>query len=545
MSPSANVLLDELRRLANVMANGTASAADVARLSTMLRERPELHDAYLDFIDTHAALCWEFRNQAELSNTNRSAPVAIVTPRRSVVSAWLPWTTAVFATVVAVIAWLHPGALPRRQPTNEAVIGIASARDSIVALLVDEAHAEFAPGRGPDGVRFAPGEYELLKGVVHLRFSQGADMVLASPVRLEIVDSQHTRMTYGKVRVIAPPAAAGFTIKTPAADFVDLGTEFGLSVAPGNVASDLYVFDGQVNVVDRASGKVLSEVLEGQSSRYVDGVTRGDAPELKASEFPTPGAIGFERWQDHQHQTRRDRGLLAYFPFQRAADESVLANVLGDRDAAAGPAPHNTVAPQNTVADGRIVGARWASGRWPGKDALLFDRDSDYVQLDIPDEYQELTIAMWVKVDRLDSEFNALLNSELSDIGDVHFQLTRLGAPRGGLIGVKCEDKDLGNPLVIGRWAHVALTVSRPDLIKRCYVNGKLSRERPMLEDGTMRPGVCRIGNWLPAPGWGHSIRSLRGRIDELAIWNRALTEEEVHKLVEAGRPGLLLGEDY
>ncbi|MCF7963549.1 MAG: LamG domain-containing protein, partial [Pirellula sp.] len=473
------------------------------------------------------------------------APVAIVTPRRSVVSTWLPWTTAVFATVVAVIACLHPGALPRRQPTNEAVIGIASARDSIAALLVDEAHAEFAPGRGPDGVRFAPGEYELLKGVVHLRFSQGADMVLASPVRLEIVDSQHTRMTYGKVRVIAPPAAAGFTIKTPAADFVDLGTEFGLSVAPGNVASDLYVFDGQVNVVDRASGKVLSEVLEGQSSRYVDGVTRGDAPELKASEFPTPGAIGFERWQDHQHQTRRDRGLLAYFPFQRAADESVLANVLGDRDAAAGPAPHNTVAPQNRVADGRIVGARWASGRWPGKDALLFDRDSDYVQLDIPDEYQELTIAMWVKVDRLDSEFNALLNSELSDIGDVHFQLTRLGAPRGGLIGVKCEDKDLGNPLVIGRWAHVALTVSRPDLIKRCYVNGKLSRERPMLEDGTMRPGVCRIGNWLPAPGWGHSIRSLRGRIDELAIWNRALTEEEVHKLVEAGRPGLLLGEDY
>lgn len=93
-------------------------------------------------------------------------------------------------------------------------------------------------------MRFGPGEYELLKGVVHLRFSQGADMVLASPVRLEIVDSQHTQMDYGKVRVIAPPAAT--TIKTPAADFVDLGTEFGLGVAPENGASDLYVFGGQV-----------------------------------------------------------------------------------------------------------------------------------------------------------------------------------------------------------------------------------------------------------------------------------------------------------
>lgn len=538
MSHSANEL-DELRRLANLMANGTATADDAARLSMLLRERPELPDAYLDFIDTHAALCWEFRNQAELPESNRPAPVAVVTPRRTVVSTWLPWTTALFATVVAVIAWLQPSALPRLKPTNEVAIGIASSRDSIAALLVDEADAEFAPGRGPDGVRFGPGEYELLKGVVHLRFSQGADMVLASPVRLEIIDSQHTRMAYGKVRVIAPPAAAGFTIKTPAADFVDLGTEFGLSVAPENGASDLYVFDGQVNVTDRASGKVLSEVFEGESSRYVDGVTRGDAPEIKASEFPTPGAIGFERWQDRQHQTRRDRGLLAYFPFQRVADESVLANVLSDRNAADGPAP------QNTVADGRILGARWASGRWPGKDALLFDRDSDCVQLDIPGEYQELTIAMWVKVDRLDFEYNALLNSELSDIGDVHFQLTRLGAPRGGLIGVKHGDKDLGNSLVIGRWAHVSLTVSRPELIQRCYVNGKLSRERRMLDDGTMRPGACRIGNWLPAPGWDHSIRALRGRIDELAIWSRALTEEELHKLVDAGRPGLLWGEDY
>ena len=217
----------------------------------------------------------------------------------------------------------------------------------------------------------------------------------------------------------------------------------------------------------------------------------------------------------------------------------MLANVLGDRDAADGPAP------QNTVADGRIVGARWASGRWPGKDALLFDHDSDCVQLDIPGEYQELTIAMWVKVDRLDFEYSELLNSELSDIGDVHFQLIRLGAPRGGLIGVKYGEKDLGNPLVIGRWAHVSLTVLRPDLIQRCHVNGKLSRERRMLEDGTMRPGACRIGNWLPAPGWGKSIRALRGRIDELAVWSRASTEDELHRLVEAGRPGLLWGEDY
>ena len=63
MSVSAKDLLEELRRLANRMADGTATSDDAARLSALLREWPELRDVYLDFVDTHAALCWEFRNQ--------------------------------------------------------------------------------------------------------------------------------------------------------------------------------------------------------------------------------------------------------------------------------------------------------------------------------------------------------------------------------------------------------------------------------------------------------------------------------------------------
>lgn len=56
MSVSAKDLLEELRRLANRMADGTATSDDAARLSALLREWPELRDVYLDFVDTHAAL---------------------------------------------------------------------------------------------------------------------------------------------------------------------------------------------------------------------------------------------------------------------------------------------------------------------------------------------------------------------------------------------------------------------------------------------------------------------------------------------------------
>ena len=180
MSDFANEL-SELRRLANLMADGTATAADAARLSTLLREQPGLRDGYLDFVDTHAALCWEFRHQDDSVDTKRTALVATVTPRRAVLSTWLPWAVAFVAAVVAVVAALRPGTSPHREMTPEVANNKPAARDSIAALLVDEAGAKFAPGRGPDGVRFGPGEYELLTGVVHLRFAQGADMVLASP----------------------------------------------------------------------------------------------------------------------------------------------------------------------------------------------------------------------------------------------------------------------------------------------------------------------------------------------------------------------------
>jgi hypothetical protein len=47
------------------------------------------------------------------------------------------------------------------------------------------------------------------------------------------------------------------------------------------------------------------------------------------------------------------------------------------------------------------------------------------------------------------------------------------------------------------------------------------------------------LGNWL-AVGDYQPNRSFRGRIDELALWSRALDATAVKALVEAGRPDLL-----
>lgn len=525
--------LEPLRNLATAMIDGTASPADAVQLSSMLRDHPDLRDAYLSYLDTHAALCWHFRDLAATPAPAQppSAPVTI--GRQTKVAAWFPWLLAGLAAAVAVVALLRPAEAPRVEPRGVETADPVAANpqpqvDSFVALLVDEVGAEFAPNRGPDGVRLGPGAYELWKGVVHLRFAHGADVVLAGPARFDVTDTQHIHLLDGKIRVTAPPTARGFTVATRAANFVDLGTEFGLRVQRDRGASDLYVFDGQVNVADPRSGKVLSEVMGGQSSRSIDGKLTG-APKLKEGDFPTPGSIGLKRWEAYEQEMQKDRSLLAFYPFRRTADESVLLNAIKE----------------DAMAHGRIVGARWTTGRWPGKEALLFDRDTDFAQIEIPGEHQELTIAAWLKVDRLDFVYSAILNSDGYDLGKTHLQLTRQGYPRGGVAVVgNFQDRVEGKPVPLGKWAHVALVISARTRSSQIYVNGLLSRERRWGSDQVVRPSSCRIGSWLPHPKDEFTNRAFRGQIDEVAIWNRALPREEVERLVKAGQPRLIWSDE-
>lgn len=520
-----NAIESDFEGLLNRVADGIATAEDELQLAEVLHRSADARRAYREFMALHSALHWDYVAAARPETS--PAPLPPVASPIQPTSWFIAFLAGIaLASAVGILAvgmWPPPTPVPAVIPPPSE----NTKSDSIAALLVDEFEAEFAPGRGPKGVRLGPGEYELRKGIVHLRFAQGADVVLASPARLEVKDSQHTRLVYGKVRVIAPPTAKGFTIATRAADYVDLGTEFGLRVDSKSGASDLYVFDGQVNIADPRSGKVLSEVLEGKSSRYVDGASSA-APELKENEFPTPGAIGFERWQQYEQRLRQDTGLVAFYPFRRTADERVLVNQGHEARAK----------------NGQISGARWTSGRWPGKEALLFDRDSDFVQIDIPGEYRELTIAVWLNVDRLDFGLNAILNSDGYEPGDLHFQLTRQGLPRGGVvIEGPFDDKVVGEAVPLGKWTHVASVMSTQTRSQQIYVNGVLARERHWRKDEILRPGSCRLGNWLPDAKAGMANRALRGRIDELAIWNRALPAEELKKLVEAGRPGLLWNE--
>ena len=189
--------------------------------------------------------------------------------------------------------------------------------------------------------------------------------------------------------------------------------------------------------------------------------------------------------------------------------------------------------------DGAIVGCSWTRGRWPQKGALEFKRPSDRVRVNVPGEFQSLTLFAWVRLDSIDHEFNSLLLTDGYDERDLHWQIRR-----GGRIEVAI--KGLGNfvtprilgPEDIGRWVQLALTVDGERRRISQYVDGESVFQARIEAPARVRIGDAEIGNWgVAASGDTQPVRALNGRVDEFAVFGEALGSDELREIYESGRP--------
>lgn len=424
-----------------------------------------------------------------------------------------PWALAAAACVAAMSAWwARPDAMP------------APAADGAMAVMVDELKATFASSGSPLKSGFAPGAYHLEQGLAHLRMVNGTDLVLKAPVKFDIVNPMRIRLHEGDMRVVVPEMAQGFVVATADVDYLDLGTEFGVSAGTDGKGSSMHVFEGQVDVLK--NGEKLESVTLGKGVAFADGNLRA-APTPEPGRYPKANEIGLRRWEGLSRAWRQDPALVAYYTFER---EPGKPGQLSDVKQAGGEAVHGT-----------IHGARWVSGRWPGKQALFFDRNDDHVSLNIPGEYESFTVAAWVLLDRLDFPNNAIFASDGWEPGDFHMNLTSFGKPFGGAWPRTRYAQENQNPLTLGVWTLVVLSVDGKAQTSRAWVNGRVATDGTLVPPARpFKPGACRIGGCLVRPDEGNPVRTLRGRVDEVFVWSRALSAAEVTRLYEEGRPSLI-----
>ncbi|HZZ29662.1 MAG TPA: FecR family protein [Pirellulales bacterium] len=85
------------------------------------------------------------------------------------------------------------------------------------------------------------------KGMMKLTFTNGTVVTLHAPALFQVISNMRARVLLGTVTTRVAEGAEGFSVLTPRATVIDLGTEFGIQVTEVG-ATDVVVFKGEVNL---------------------------------------------------------------------------------------------------------------------------------------------------------------------------------------------------------------------------------------------------------------------------------------------------------
>lgn len=156
--------------------------------------------------------------------------------------------------------------------------------DHIVARVVSiSSDLRWASDAAPADflMRLRPGDLLAIEqGTANIEFTGGAELILDSACQLQITSPTSARLLDGML-VGRADGDDSFTVVTPSATVVDVGTEFGVTV--GVNGTDVSVFDGEVHVhglhATEPASSFVRKLLEGMSVRVDrDGVHRNASP---------------------------------------------------------------------------------------------------------------------------------------------------------------------------------------------------------------------------------------------------------------------------
>lgn len=152
-----------------------------------------------------------------------------------------------------------------RQSENEARVGSNVARvTGLVKCKWPEGASELKFGDW-----LAPGyQLQLEEGLIQLTFGSGAKVVVEGPSEFVVSAPGQAVLEVGKIAAVVPRSGRGYTILTPTAEVVDLGTEFGVEV-DNTGSSEVHVFEGDVVARPRGDAPSKAKLIHAKEDEAI------------------------------------------------------------------------------------------------------------------------------------------------------------------------------------------------------------------------------------------------------------------------------------
>lgn len=500
----------KLRSLFADYASGEITSERLQILEAALREDAILRREFIEYLNIDSALGdLAALTEADVAEIEREtvavAAAETASDQETVVRAgrWLQGLLAIVTVVatllLAVTLWIGPA--------NRPVDPMATLITDVDALLLRDGQAW--------GERELPvGKYELNRGLLHLRFAGGVTVYLEAPARFDAVSARRVVLHHGRLSANVPPEGIGFTVETPEAEVIDFGTEFSVDVSAG--ASEVHVFEGLVRVQPTSRHHVEAadavDLRASQAVKIEDVAAKPVEIELATDRF-------IRTFDESRHSYSRTVKRLSPVAFYRMA--------IRDQGLACVPPEYSGV-----VLTGEGNRPPHARGVLAGG-SLRILADSigrgGLVESPPPLRTGEFTLAAFVYLESRAS--NAIVATNIQgDEGSFALSLNENGFVQatvrnaeGDLRSVSAEEL-----LPLRTWCHLAMAVDGDQL--RLYNDGQLvttSSSGPLARDEAK-------SLWFGTDPGG--LQLWDGRIDEVALFDKALSNSEITELYSAAR---------
>lgn len=385
-----------------------------------------------------------------------------------------------------------------------------------------------------------PGVLSQTAGWLTLKTLNGVSVTLNAPFRAELLSHESILLTEGeaRVRVRVPEGAEGFRLDSPAFDVVDLGTEFAAKVNSDGTGTcrvfegkaDVSLLDsiGEVKRTQRLTANESVRVNPSKESLQMIEEANDDHSEMKQ---PPRSTLALP----HSYPAEvMAMGPAGYWRFEEVRDQLVANEVAGgSRLQVAGSA---TIANEtgNNHSGELIRGSQMEYFQIPNRTGAMLERDFSISLFTQFEWLQNFALISAMRYDKKIQGHPFILQSYASfrssgfDGTGLHAVLRDPPAWDGGV------EVFGSTPLRPQHWHHVAATRQGDEFM--LYLDGNVvgreSASSMLLDYQQVYVGRLN-GNTNQSRA---EARGLVGHLDELAIFPRALTDEEIRKLALRGR---------
>ena len=542
----------QLGHLLSAFCDDRLDASHREQLEAILQDHPEARAYYLRYLDQHL----ELRRTGEVRSRSRQNVASLPRPGTTGRNTWMAVSGVAAVLILGLSIALWKSLSP--QPDNLTVAVTEPPVPIAYLTRADGVKWRSKTNLPKIGGQLSAGAYELLAGQLRLDFIDGAAVAIQSPAEFSLQDEDSVLLKRGKMAVRASKPDGGFTVNTPVAIFFDVGTEFAVNVTEDS-SSQLLVRDGEV--VASVLGNE-GTVLHGNSDSALSGETlvvdasqrtvqRAELSESQFAAMIDPGLIPLNLGPAYVNAVKAS-SPLGYWRFEKIEDgvirnemsSSHQALVFGDLSLEGLENRVGFFTPEKTDQyvlveegfEGLNRDGEYSIELWMNPLNHDFSAVVGLVQPDRPGRDKHHKRDRHKKKHRLELRLAQIQSLAMDSKRCSFSELYAEHAGRMHFFHRLDPDDPFKNvshafsvdPYSPGKWQHI-VAVREADEIS-LFQNGALvyaDTAPPNRDDDVYRVIVGRYSHKMrKKPGW--MPNSFAGRIDEVAVYDRALSAEEV-----------------